>query len=67
MDDKTRRLVEDAYQEAVQETVGRGQTLLTAHKEGVVAAAMLLSALGGLEDSAARDAVVALNLRPESN
>lgn len=65
MDEGTRRLVEDAYHEAVQETVSRGQNRLTAHKEGVVAAAMLLSALEGLEDIAARNAVVALNLRPE--
>ena len=35
--------VEEAYHEASTEALDRGQSMLTAHKEGVVAAAMLLA------------------------
>ncbi|HYG86939.1 MAG TPA: hypothetical protein VD978_11835 [Azospirillum sp.] len=64
MDAATRHMVEDAYQEATQEALGRGLSRLTSHKEGVVAAAMLLSAITGQEDEDARAAIVSLNLRP---
>lgn len=64
MDASIRSLVDDAYHEAAQESLARGLSLLTAHKEAVVAAAMLLSAMTGLEDDNARTMVVSLNLRP---
>lgn len=64
MDAPTRRMVEDIYDEAADEAIGRGLNLLTAHKEGVVAAAMMLAALLGLEDEVARASVIGLNLRP---
>ena len=57
-------MIEDAYHEALGEAVSRGVTLLNAHKEAVIAAGMLLSALTGVEDDGAKSAVVALNLRP---
>ncbi len=66
MDATTRRMIEDAYHEAIGEALGRGVTLLNAHKEAVTAAGMLLSALSGLEDEKAKAAVVALNLRPQA-
>ena len=44
--------------------VNRGVSLLNAHKEAVVAAGMLLSALTGIEDDNAKSKVIALNLRP---
>lgn len=64
MDASIRSLVDDAYHEAAEESLARGLSLLTAHKEAVVAAAMLLSAMTGLEDDSARNMVVSMNLRP---
>lgn len=64
MNPATRHMVEDAYHEACCEARGRGISALAAHKEAVVAAAMLLAALDGLEDEAARSSVIAMNLRP---
>lgn len=64
MDKSTRVLVEDTYDDTVSETISRGGSKLDAHKEGVVAAAMLFAALTGTEDESARREVVALNLRP---
>lgn len=64
MDASIRSLVGDAYHEAAEESLARGLSLLTAHKEAVVAAAMLLSAMTGLEDDNARTMVVSMNLRP---
>ena len=64
MDSATVRVVEETYHEAADEAMGRGLSTLTAHKEGVIAAAMLLAALKGIEDEAARASVVGLNLRP---
>lgn len=65
LDAKTERFVEETYHEASTEALERGESKLTAHKDGVVAAAMLLAALIGLEDDPAREAVVALGLRPQ--
>ena len=65
LDTATRRLITDAYQEAIDEAVVRGVSLLNAHKEAVTAAAMLLSALTSVEDEIAKNQIVALNLRPE--
>lgn len=64
VDTETRGMIEDAYHEAVQEAMARGASALNAHKEAVIAAAMLLSAMTGVEDEAAKATVVGLNLRP---
>lgn len=66
LDPATRSMIGDAYYEAAQESLERGLSLLTAHKEAVVAAAMLLSAITGLEDANARETIVAMNLRPST-
>ncbi len=67
MDDSIRSMIEDAYLETVEESFARGLSPLKAHMEGVVAAAMLLSAMGGVEDDEARKQVMDLGLRPPSD
>ncbi len=67
MDDATRKLVESIYFETVAEAFGRGDSNLTAHKEGVTAAAMMLVAMSGTEAEAAKRVVVDLGLRPEQS
>ncbi len=64
MDQTTISMIEDAYFETVAESFDRGLSPLKAHMEGVVAAAMLLSAVEGVEDDAARKQVMELGLRP---
>ncbi|UUX48549.1 hypothetical protein NUH88_14140 [Nisaea acidiphila] len=65
MEESTKSMVEEAYFETVEESFERGLTPLKAHMEGVVAAAMLLSAVEGVEDEAARKMVMELGLRPQ--
>ena len=65
MDDSTKEMVEEAYRETVQEALANGGSSQTAHEEGVVAAAMLLSAVNGVEDEAAKQEVIGLGLKPE--
>jgi hypothetical protein len=60
-------MVEDCYHETVVEALRSNNSKLTAHKEGVTAAAMMLAAMTGLEDEPAKTEVVALNLRPASD
>lgn len=64
MENATVSMIEDAYYETVEESFDRGLSPLKAHMEGVVAAAMLLSAVEGVEDDAARKQVMELGLRP---
>lgn len=64
MDKINRAVVEGCYFETVKEALDHAQSPLTAHKEGVIAAAMMLAAITGVEDEEAKRAVVALNLRP---
>ncbi len=45
MEPATRQLVENAYYETVDEAPSRPASSLDAHKEGIVAASMLLAAL----------------------
>lgn len=52
--------IKEAYQEAVDEATGGGVDAGTAHKEGVTAAAMMVSAMDGLEDADARNQVEAV-------
>ncbi|MCR9257733.1 MAG: hypothetical protein NXI16_16750 [Alphaproteobacteria bacterium] len=65
MDDAVRLMVSDAYDETVSEALSHDQSVLTAHKEGVVAAAMLYSAMTGIEDEEAKRCIVALGLKPD--
>ncbi len=65
MSPEDRSVVESVYFETVAEAFGRGASPLTAHIEGVIAAAMLLSCLTGIENEPARRAIVALGLRPQ--
>jgi|TARA_E500000318_G_scaffold98871_1_gene100508 phosphoribosyl-dephospho-CoA transferase len=67
VDDSTRSMIEDAYLETVEESFERGLSPLKAHMEGIVAAAMLLSAMGGVEDEEARKQVMDLGLRPPTD
>ena len=65
MDDSTKAMLEESYIETVQEALKSGNSSMDAHKEGVVAAAMLLASLTGAEDEAARNEVAGLKFRPE--
>ncbi len=58
------KIVVDVYHETVSESFARKESPLMVHKEGVTAAAMLLAAMTGVEDEAAKKEVVALGLRP---
>ena len=64
MDETTKLMLSDAYDETIGESFALGRSAEIAHKEGVVAAAMFLSALTGLEDAAARMEVEKLGLKP---
>ena len=63
MDADTAEMVKEAYDETVAEAVAQGNSPEVAHAEGVTAAAMLLSAVTGVEDQDARKQVEALNLK----
>ena len=62
-----RDLIEETYFETSEEALARSLSKLEAHKEGVTAAAMMLSSLTGLEDEPAKAEVVSLNLRPAAH
>lgn len=64
MDSSMQHLLEDSYMETVEEALDAGHNEDTAHQEGVVAAAMMLSSMEGLEDALARAAVDEMALRP---
>ncbi|MBI3444797.1 MAG: hypothetical protein HY055_05445 [Magnetospirillum sp.] len=63
MDAATLEMVLTAYDETVQDALSAGRNDVTAHTEGLVAAAMLLAAVTGVEDGAARAEVEALDPR----
>jgi hypothetical protein len=63
MDAATLEMVLTAYDETVQDARGAGHGDETAHAEGVTAAAMLLAAVTGIEDEAARIEVETVNPR----
>lgn len=65
MDESVRTMLEESYIETVQEALKSGHSSMEAHKEGVVAAAMLLASLTGVEDDKARSEVAALKFRPD--
>lgn len=65
LDIASKEMVEEAYFETVTEAMARKESLLTAHKEGITAAAMLLAALTGLDDEEAKKEVIGLELRPQ--
>ena len=65
MDESVKAMLEESYIETVQEALNSGHSSMDAHKEGVVAAAMLLASLTGAEDDQARSEVASLKFRPE--
>ncbi len=65
LDSASKEMIEEAYFETVTEAMARDESLLTAHKEGVTAAAMLLAAMTGIDDEEAKKEVIALDLRPQ--
>lgn len=62
MDAATFEMVLTAYDETRCDAMNAGHDGATAHKEGITAAAMCLAAMTGIEDSAARAEVEALDL-----
>lgn len=63
MDAATLEMVLTAYDETVQDALAAGRGDAIAHSEGLTAAAMLLAAVTGVEDCAARAEVEALDPR----
>ncbi|PHR01356.1 MAG: hypothetical protein COB29_14770 [Sulfitobacter sp.] len=49
------------------EALESGHSKLVAHKEGVTGASMLLASMTSMEDQAAKEAIVSLNLRPNQD
>ncbi len=64
MDEPTRKMIAEAYDETVSEAMAQGHPSDTAHREGITAAAMFLASMSGIEDAAARIAVETLGLEP---
>lgn len=62
MDAMTRKLIAEAYDETVSEALAQGRSGEIAHREGIVAGAMFLSAMTGVEDAAAIAEVQMLGL-----
>lgn len=63
MDASTLEMVLTAYDETVQDALAAGHADGVAHSEGLTAASMLLAAVTGVEDSAARAEIEALDPR----
>ncbi len=61
MDAATLEMVLTAYDETVQDALAGGHSDDVAHTEGLTAAAMLLAAVTGVEDAAARSEVERIN------
>ncbi len=62
MDAATFEMVLTAYEETCGDARAQGQSEAVAHKEGLIAAAMCLAAMTGIEDAAARAEVERLDL-----
>jgi len=62
MDGATFEMVLTAYDETCCDARAQGQPEAVAHREGLIAAAMCLAAMTGVEDAAARAEVEALDL-----
>lgn len=60
MSDENTEMAKEAYDETIQESLGRGVSSEKAHAEGLTAAAMLLAAMTGIEDAVARAQVEAM-------
>ncbi len=63
MDEATKEMIEEAYRDTAEESIARGIPAEKAHEEAVVAAAMFLSAINGVEDEAAKQQVAALGFK----
>ena len=64
IDPSVMEMIEECYFETVEEALGAGHSKLVAHKEGVTGASMLLASMSNMQDEEAKQAIVALNLRP---
>jgi uncharacterized protein YsxB (DUF464 family) len=64
MDEPMRKMIAEAYDETVSEAMAQGHPPEKAHGEGIIAAAMFLSSMTGVEDAAARAKVEGLRLEP---
>ncbi len=64
MKPEIQNVIVKVYHETVAEADAREASSMMAHKEGIIAATMLLAAITGVEDEAAKKEVVALGLRP---
>ncbi|PKU24175.1 hypothetical protein [Telmatospirillum siberiense] len=62
MDATTRKLIAEAYDETISEALAQGRSGEIAHREGIVAGAMFLSSMTGIEDAAAIAEVEKLGL-----
>ncbi len=63
MDEATKEMLEEAYRDTAEESIARGFPSEKAHEEAVIAAAMFLSAIKGVEDEAAKQQVAALGFK----
>lgn len=66
MDPHVHEMLLTAYEETRQDALTAGHNAATAHAEGLTAAAMLLAAVTGLEDAAARAQVDGIDFRQEA-
>jgi hypothetical protein len=63
MDLATIEMLEEAYRDTVEESIARGLPSEKVHEEALIAAAMFLSAIKGVEDEAAKQQVAALGFK----
>ena len=64
LDEATVRMLAEAYDETVNESMGQGHPAEVAHREGITAAAMFLASMNGIDDSTAKAEVEKLGLKP---
>ena len=65
LDDSTKKMVAEAYDETLSEALARGEAEEVAHREGITAAAMFYASLAGIADSFARSEVEKLGLKTD--
>jgi hypothetical protein len=66
MDEPMVRMVAEAYDETLAESLARGLSVEVAHREGLTAAAMFLASMSGIDDSTARSEVESIGLSPQN-
>jgi uncharacterized membrane protein len=65
MDNSTAKMVAEAYDETISESLAQGRSADIAHREGLTAAAMFLASMSGQDDAAALAEVEKLGLKPQ--